>query len=62
MIDEYQSYIDSKTLPKEYLILKLRMSFNKDLYEKKIISFDIYNRMQNFLIKKMDKIILVNKS
>ena len=38
------------------------MSFNKDLFEKKIISFDIYNRMQNFLSKKMDKIILEFKT
>lgn len=51
---------DSKELPKEYLILKLRMSFNKDLYENKIISFDIYNKMQDLLINKMDKIILEN--
>ena len=34
----------------------------KDLFEKKIISFDIYNRMQNFLSKKMDKIILEFKT
>ncbi len=62
MIDEYETFTDSKLLPKEYLILKLRMSFNKDLYEKKIISFDIYNKMQNYLMKKMDKIILENKT
>lgn len=62
LIDESQIYTDTKELPKEYLILKLRMSFNKDLFEKKIISFDIYNRMQNFLSKKMDKIILEFKT
>ncbi len=53
---------DSKKLPKEYLVLKYRMSLNKDLFEKKIISFDIYNKMQKLLIKKMDKIILENTS
>ena len=62
LIDESQMYTDTKELPKEYLILKLRMSFNKDLFEKKIISFDIYNRMQKFLSKKMDKIILEFKT
>ena len=52
---------DTKKLPKEYLILKLRMEFNKDLYEKKIISYDIYNKMQKLLESKMDKIILEYK-
>lgn len=60
-IDEFQVFTDSKELPKEYLILKLRMSFNKDLLEKKVISFDVYSRMQKLLIKKMDKIILESK-
>ncbi len=62
MIDEYQTFTDSKLLPKEYLILKLRISFNKELYEKEIISFDIYSKMQSFLLKKMDKIILHYKT
>ena len=57
---ENEVLTDLKKLPKEYLILKLRMSLNKDLLEKKLISFDIYNKMQKLLIKKMDKIILEN--
>ena len=61
-VDETEIYTNTKELPKEYLILKLRMSFNKDLFEKKIISFDIYNRMQKLLTKKMDKIILDYKT
>ncbi len=61
-IDEYQSFTDSKELPKEYLIFKLRMMLNKNLLEKKIISFDIYNKMQIFLAKKMDNIIVEYKS
>lgn len=60
-LEEYQVYTDSKELPKEYLILKLRMTFNKELYEDNIISFDIYNRMQKLLISKMDKLILEYK-
>lgn len=59
--DELETYTNTKELPKEYLILKLRMMFNKDLFEEKIISFDIYNRMQKLLTKKMDKILLEYK-
>ena len=51
-------YVDSKKLPKEYLILKLRKNFNKELYERKVIDFDIYNKMQNMILKKMDKLAL----
>lgn len=61
-IDENQININTKELPKEYLILKLRMSFNDELYDKKLISFEIYNKMQKLLIKKMDKIILEFKT
>ena len=57
---ENEVLTDLKKLPKEYLILKLRMSLNKDLLENKLISFDIYNKMQKLLMKKMDKIILEN--
>lgn len=60
-LKEYLTFTDKKKLSKEYLILNLRMSFNKELYEKKIIDFDVYNRMQNLLAKKMDKIILERK-
>ena len=61
-MDEIQVFTDSKELPKEYLILKLRMSFNKELLENKVISYNIYSKMQKLLIKKMDKIILEEKS
>ena len=39
---------------KEIIILKLRMLLNNDLLEKNIISIDIYQKMQNQLIKKID--------
>ena len=61
-IEKLQFFTDSKELPKKYLILKLRMSFNKELLEKKVISYPIYSKMQKLLIKKMDKIILEEKS
>mgnify|MGYP004514198295 FL=1 len=61
-INEDEIYTDSKELPKEYLILKLRMIFNKELLEQKIISFDIYNKMQKMLITKMNKVILEFKT
>ena len=53
--------INTKELPKDYLILKLRLFFNNELYEKKIISYDIYNKMQKLLMKKMDNILLNQK-
>lgn len=57
IVDDY--YVDAslKELPIEYLILSLRMGINKDLLESEIIFFDIYNKMQNNLIRKMDKIL-----
>ncbi len=58
LIEERKSLTYSKKLPKEYLILNLRMIFNKELYENKIISFEIFNRMEKYLIRKMDEIIL----
>lgn len=56
--DESLDFINTKELPKEYLLLRLRMLFNNELYKKKIISFEVYNKMQNLLIRKMDKILL----
>ena len=50
--------IEEKDLPKEYQILNLRMLFNKELYEEKIITYDIFDRMQRLLIRKMNQIIL----
>ena len=61
-INEDEIYTDSKELPKEYLVLKLRLIFNKELFEKKIIPFDIYNKMQKMLITKMNKVILEFKT
>lgn len=58
LIEERKSLTYSKKLPKEYLILNLRMIFNKELYENKIISFEIFNRMEEYLIRKMDEVIL----
>lgn len=58
--DNPQIDIDTKELPKEYLILKLRIIFNKQLYLNKTITYEIYNKMQLLLMKKMDKIILEN--
>lgn len=62
LIDESQIYTNTKELPKEYLMLKLRMLFNKDLFDEKIIDYDIYNKMQKYLIKKMDRILLEYKT
>ncbi len=56
MLTEKQIYTNSKKLPKEYQILNLRMILNKELYEEKIISFDIFEKMQKLLLQKMAKI------
>ena len=61
-ITEIETNTNSKDLSIDYLILKLRMLFNNELLEKKIISLDIYKRMQNLLIRKMDKIIIDNSN
>lgn len=53
-------YTDAKKLPKEYLLLQYRINLNKELLEEKLISYEIFSKMQNMLIKKMDKIILEN--
>ncbi len=44
---------------KEYIILKLRLAFNVKLYQNKIISYDVYDRMQNILIERMNKILSI---
>ncbi len=50
-----------KKLPIEYQILNLRMMINQQLYEKETISFDIFERMQNLLMKKMNQFFLEGK-
>ena len=47
---------NTQKLPKEYLILNLRLSINKELYESNVITFDVFRRMQELIIKKMNKI------
>ena len=59
---ELESYINEKELPIDYLILKLKVLFNNELLEKKIISLDIYKRMQEILFKRINKIFLGNRS
>ena len=53
--------IDVKKLPKEYQMLNLRMIFNQELYDEKIITFDIFDRMQKLLMKKMNQWMLENQ-
>ena len=59
---ELESYINEKELPIDYLILKLKVLLNNELLEKKIISLDIYKRMQEILFKRINKIFLENRS
>ncbi len=59
-IDDKLKSAEKKNLPKEYIILELRLSFNNELYKKEIISYDIFNKMQRLLIQKMNKILREN--
>ena len=55
---ESNVYTNTFELQKKYLILKLKLRFNNQLYQEKIINYDVFNKMQNILLKKMNKIIL----
>lgn len=61
LLEEYKPLTYSKKLPKEYLLLNLKMILNKELYESKIISFEIFSRMEKHLIKKMNEMIFLLK-
>lgn len=37
----------------DYLLLELRMKLNRELFDKNVISADIFNQMQDLLIRKM---------
>jgi len=54
--------INEKKYPKEYYILEMKLLLNKELFEQSIISFEIFNEMQKFLIRKMDLIINNSKA
>ena len=41
---------------KEKVNLKLRLEINRKLYEEKIISLDVYQKMENYLIKKLNSL------
>lgn len=47
---------NTKRLPKEYIMLEIRLSINKELYESNIISFEVFRKFQDLTIKKMNKI------
>ena len=62
LLEYNQSLVNSKKLPKEYLFLNLRMILNKELYESEIISFEIFNRMEKDLIKRMNEMVLLQNN
>lgn len=43
-------------LPIEYFILEYKIFLNKELYSAKIITYEIFIKMQNLLIKKQEEI------
>lgn len=57
-IPNNQIDFNRKKPTKEYLILELRMSLNKELLEKEIITLATFKKMQKILIKKMNDLSL----
>ena len=41
---------------KEEVNLKLRLEINRKLYEEKVISLEVYQKMENYLIKKLNNL------
>ena len=61
-LEESMTFTDSKFMPIDYIILKLRISLNKELYEKKVIEYEVFKKMQELLIKKMNHLIDKNNN
>ena len=61
-LEESMTFADSKSMPIDYIILKLRISLNKELYEKKVIEYEVFKKMQELLIKKMNHLIDKNNN
>ena len=53
---------DTKNFSKDYIILELRLSLNKNLYDEKLISYEIFNKMQDLLLNRMNKLIGSNSN
>ncbi len=61
-LEESMTFADSKSMPIDYIILKLRIFLNKELYEKKVIEYEVFKKMQELLIKKMNHLIDKNNN
>ena len=61
-LEESMTFTNSKSIPIDYIILKLRISLNKELYEKKVIEYEVFKKMQELLIKKMNHLIDKNNN
>jgi len=49
-----------KQVSLDYIILELRVKLNKDLYEEKLISYEVFSKIQNLLMRKKNKIMSNN--
>lgn len=54
-IEETKAVINSKKVL-EKVLLEYRIRLNKELYEEESISYDVYQNMENYLIKKIKNI------
>lgn len=46
----------TKQLPIEYKILEWRLVINRELYEDKVINFEVFSEMEKMLIGRMTRI------
>lgn len=53
--EETKAVINSKKVL-EKVLLEYRVRLNKELYEEESISYDVYQNMENYLIKKIKNI------
>ena len=49
--NSYQKHSD------EYIMLKFQIRINKSLYEKNIVTYEVFNEMNNMIAKKLNKIV-----
>jgi len=49
-----------KQVSLDYIILELRVKLNKNLYEEKLISYEVFSKIQNLLMRKKNKIMSNN--
>ncbi len=55
--EELLLHTEKNILPKEYIMLNHRLILNKELYESKLVSTQVFQKMEKILITKMNDLI-----